>query len=290
MSPVKDQGTCGSCAAFATAAAIETCFKKATGKLAFYSEQQYLDCAYGYEGASACNGAPIQAYLMWSQAKKRLAGSTQLPYRGRRTSCPAKPPGQDIGAVVASSYYTYSGSEDMLKTLVAERSIVIVGLWFNMKSYNAIKAYKKGVFNSCTTGGKIVGGHAIAVVGYGTEGGQDYWLLKNSWGTSWGEKGYIKLRRGVKACDIGTSIAAITCGRSSVRATECEEGDDDCEEEEEGEDGGDEEENDDVGNAAVVKKSKLAEIRLAEVDNEEDAEVKEDNSGEDDKAEDVEDN
>ena len=74
---------------------------------------------------------------------------------------------------------------------------------------DALRQYKKGVFTKCSKGGKI--GHSVAVVGYGKEKGKDYWLIKNSWGTRWGEQGYIRIQRGVGACDIGKSMALVKC-------------------------------------------------------------------------------
>jgi hypothetical protein len=234
---------CGSCAAFASTTALEVCYKKLTGRTATFSEQQLLDCGYGFEQARACDGAPIHAYLKWSERRK-LSGGSQYPYRARRATCKVPQPVLDQAVGVTSSYYTYSGSETLLATLVAERSAVVIGLWFNAQSFNAFKSYRSGVFNGCTKGGRLVGGHAMAVVGYGTERNQDYWLIKNSWGTAWGEKGYMKLRRGVKACDIGTSIAAIACGRTTLRSAPAplrqqepeNEAEEEGEEEEDGED------------------------------------------------------
>ena len=56
--------------------------------------------------------------------------------------------------------------------------------------------------------------HAVVVVGYGTEKGVDYWTIRNSWGTSWGEKGYIRVKRGVKMCGIGTEIVHVNCSKT----------------------------------------------------------------------------
>ena len=72
--------------------------------------------------------------------------------------------------------------------------------------------YSKGIFAGCTDHTRL--DHAITVVGYGSEGGVDYWLIKNSWGTNWGENGYIRLQRGVNMCGIGRELTLVTCGRS----------------------------------------------------------------------------
>ena len=72
--------------------------------------------------------------------------------------------------------------------------------------------YSKGIFAGCTDHKRL--DHCIAVVGYGSEGGVDYWLIKNSWGTWWGENGYIRLKRGVNMCGIGYEIATVTCAKT----------------------------------------------------------------------------
>ena len=80
--------------------------------------------------------------------------------------------------------------------------LFIISLWF--------KAYEGGIFEDCEPGGKT--DHAIAVVGYGTtDEGDDYWIIKNSWGISWGEDGYMRLKRGEQMCGIGRILAAVEC-------------------------------------------------------------------------------
>jgi len=69
-----------------------------------------------------------------------------------------------------------------------------------------------GIFAGCGSGEP---NHAVVVVGYGSENGVDYWLIKNSWGTSWGEKGYMRLKRGAKQCGIGGVLITLACGKTS---------------------------------------------------------------------------
>ena len=230
VSPVKNQGSCSSCAAFASASAIETCFKRLTGQLSSCSEQQYLDCAYDFEGTRGCAGAPLHAYLKWSKVTKNMTDSGRYPYKAKRRYCQVNQAVADMGAVVNSTYYTYNGTEELLKQLLVERSTVVASLWFSQPSLDAFIAYQSGVFNSCSGGNKrIVGGHAVAMVGYGSENGEDYWLAKNSWGTGWGDKGFFKLPRGVAACQIGSALAVVDCAKSSPQGEpDCQEGDEEC--------------------------------------------------------------
>lgn len=236
MTPVKNQSKCASCTAFANMAIVETCFKKVTGQTIILSEQQYVDCAFGFQGAEGCSGgALLHTYLKWSELKEQLVSQADYPYVAVTQACPKpRPISADLGAIAGNVYYTYRGNEAKLKALVDQYSVAAAGLWFNPESLKNFRAYRGGVFDGCVAGVPGTVGHAMAVVGYGTEGGVAYWLLKNSWGTGWGEAGYIKMRRGVSACELGDSIAAIACkatGNSTVPT--CSEYDENCEADEE---------------------------------------------------------
>ena len=189
---------------------IETCFKKVTGVFGDYSEQHLVDCGYRQEGANGCNGAPPHAYLTWAaRTKLRLASERQYPYRNTnpRLTCPANMPAFNQGARITNSYYTYRGDENLMKKLVYQHGAVVAGV----KSEGPFGRYRGGVFAGCPPTTKI--DHAISVVGYGRERGVDYWLIKNSWSSRWGQNGYIKLKRGVNMCGIGRAIATVSCAR-----------------------------------------------------------------------------
>jgi len=109
---------------------------------------------------------------------------------------------------VSGSYYTYGGDEELMKKLVYEHGAVVA----TVKAAGPFSSYGGGVFSGCHPGSAT--DHAISVVGYGTEGGVDYWLIKNSWGTWWGDKGYIKIQRGVGMCGIGSHISVVECTRA----------------------------------------------------------------------------
>ena len=96
VTPVRNQGNCGSCVAFATAANVETCFKKVTGVFGDYSEQQLLDCGYDHLGADACGGANTNSYTDWLAAKKvQPASEEQYPYIAGKSKCPKPMPSFD---------------------------------------------------------------------------------------------------------------------------------------------------------------------------------------------------
>jgi len=208
VSPVQSQGQCGSCVAFASMAAIETCFKKtAGGEFGDYSEQQLVDCGYQQYGANGCNGAPSYSYIKYvAESSLGLTHESSYPYLNTapKLTCPNTVP-YNRGARVVSSYYTYSGTEEKLKAAVAEHGAVVT----TVAAAGPFSNYGGGVFSGCTSSSTD---HAVTVVGYGTSSsGEDYWLVKNSWGTGWGEAGFIRLRRGVGMCGIGKAIAFPIC-------------------------------------------------------------------------------
>merc|ERR550539_1375906 len=108
------------------------------------------------------------------------------------------------GAKISDMYYTWSGDEETMARLVAEHGAVMTAVGVNSQ----FGQYSGGVFAGCT-GSSI--NHGVVVVGYGTEDGVDYWLVKNSWGSSWGDEGYIKMQRGVGMCGIGSYLVTLSC-------------------------------------------------------------------------------
>ena len=213
---------CGSCSAFASIAAVETCFKRITGRFEKYSEQQLLDCGYGWNNAKGCKGAPAHAYLDWlGNNHSSVALDKDYPYESKVASCRdtrlPKNNKNKVVPVVSSSYYVNDGTEDNLKKMVYKHGAVVASIRFtNATAEKLINYHGKNIFDGCTSADitKNENGHAMAVVGYGKQGGKSYWLIKNSWGTNWGDKGYMKLRRGVGACKIGKTFAVIECTSS----------------------------------------------------------------------------
>merc|ERR1712180_171312 len=214
VSPVKAQLGCGSCAAFSNIAAIETCFKRKVGVFGDYSEQQLLDCGYGKHGANGCQGAPHYAYLKWAAENNiGLAHESQYPYKNKETNyqCPNNLPVYNQGVRISGYKYKYNGDEDELLEQVYEHGAVVTTVHANFTAFND---YEGGIFDGCPSEDWSATGwrdHAVTVVGYGTENGTPYWLIKNSWGTTWGENGFMKMKRGVNMCGIGREIAIVEC-------------------------------------------------------------------------------
>ena len=207
VSPVQNQGSCGSCVAFANMALVETCFKKVTGVFGDYSEQQFLDCGYGQNGASGCNGAYGYSYAKWAETNgSSLSHESQYTYQDTDTTgvCPSSLEYYNQGVKISSAYYTYNADEETMKALVYANGAVGTGV----NADTGFGEYSGGVYAGCTSTDT---NHAVTVVGYGTEDGVDYWLVKNSWGDSWGDSGYIKVQRGVNMCGIGSLMVTVDC-------------------------------------------------------------------------------
>jgi C1A family cysteine protease len=248
VSPVKAQGKCGSCVAFATIGAIETCFKKATGRFSDFSEQQLIDCGYNFNGGDGCVGAGLDSYLEWVKANPEAGpvGEEQYPYLYSKPllSCPEDIPApQQVTARMTGYYALSNGNEEILKAYVYEHGAAISTLCAKSAEF---KGYQEGIFEGCDS--EEASDHAVLVVGYGTEDDVDYWLIKNSWGIGWGDDGFMKLRRGVSMCGIGNNIAYVTCEAVATQQdgddlqSEDEDGDDTDEDEEDvGEDNNDDE-------------------------------------------------
>ena len=136
ISPVKSMGDqCGSCSAFASIAAVETCFKRITGRFEKYSEQQLLDCGYGWNNAKGCKGAPAHAYLDWlGNNHSSVALDKDYPYESKVASCRdtglPKNNKNKVVPVVSSSYYVNDGTEDNLKKMVYKHGAVVASIRF----------------------------------------------------------------------------------------------------------------------------------------------------------------
>jgi len=192
VTPVKDQGRCGSCWSFASAETIESAYAIATGQLVELSEQNILDCTPNPRkcgGTGGCGGATAE--LAFETVKRQgIATEWSYPYIsywGSNYQCQKQPP---TYATIHGYATLPANQQDPLLNAVAKYGPIAV-------SVDAAKwgHYETGVFDGCNQTNPTIN-HAVLLVGYGTDAKEgDYWLVRNSWAATWGEKGYIRVKR-----------------------------------------------------------------------------------------------
>lgn len=191
VTPVKSQEDCGSCWAFASIAVIESILAIQTGHMYRLSEQQLVDCD-GSNGG--CQGGAVFRALNYARNGICTGNYKYLGYgSGYCHNC--------TRIVNVSTIHHFSGESAMLYHL--QNSPIVAKLGSNELQY-----YGGGIIDNndfCTT----QNGHAVAIVGYDEENNTKYWIVKNSWGKTWGEDGYFRIIRGVNKCGIENSIFAI---------------------------------------------------------------------------------
>ncbi|OQR77126.1 cathepsin S-like [Tropilaelaps mercedesae] len=191
---VKNQGSCGSCYAFSAAGALETAHWRKHYSLPNISEQQIVDCTGEY-GNNGCGGGWMHAAFKWLQNNGGYVAQDQYPYTGRVGTCQyAQKP--KIGQIARYVVIKKGDEESLLDALVTTGTISIA---YNMGSRQHAY-YRGGILDVPNCGSSPT--HAVLLIGYGSENGVDFWILKNSWGSKWGEKGYFRIRRGINMCGI----------------------------------------------------------------------------------------
>lgn len=202
VTPVKDQGRCGSCWTFATAETIESHWAIKTGQLPILSEQQILDCTPNPDqcgGTGGCAGGTAELAMARIVQMGGLSSEWTYPYMsyyGANASChftAQTPPAAHIAG------YQRLPTNVQLPLMQAVAELGPIAISVDASSW---QKYEQGVFDGCNQTHPDID-HAVQLVGYGTDPVDgDYWLVRNSWSPAWGDKGYIKLKRSI----------SITCG------------------------------------------------------------------------------
>lgn len=194
VTPVKDQGQCGSCWSFSTTGALEGAYYTTYGSLPSFSEQQLVDCDNRQHGGKdmGCNGGLMDNAFSWIKKNGGLCTEVSYPYVSGTTktagTCQTTCSAVKNSAVVSFTDVAPKSDEAMMQALTQQP--VSVAIEADQKSF---QLYQSGVFTGeCGT----TLDHGVLVVGYGTMSGADYYRIKNSWGTTWGDAGYIYIGRG----------------------------------------------------------------------------------------------
>lgn len=193
VTSVKDQGQCGSCWTFSATGAIEGAWAISTGQLIDLSEQEMVDCATGISyGSRGCSGGIMEGAFKFVIANGQCSLAS-YPYTAKDGTC------QKCTAVaqITSCSDVKPNDQISLKAAVSQQPVA-VAIEADTRYF---QSYSSGILTSTSCGTTL--DHGVLVVGYGEENGQKYWLVKNSWGTSWGDKGYVKIARSESTNDAG---------------------------------------------------------------------------------------
>jgi len=199
VTPVKNQAHCGSCWSFSTTGALEGAWKIAGHDLPSLSEQMILDCD---TGGNKCRGGSMAQAFEWVKENGLCAESDDAYKCADQSSseCTASTCSASSGSCSkviqagdVTGYTQVSQSEGALEAAVAQQPVSVA----IEADQQVFQHYTGGVLTSSACGSNL--DHGVLAVGYGTDNGQKYWKVKNSWGSSWGESGYIRLAKGASS-------------------------------------------------------------------------------------------
>lgn len=199
VTPIKDQGQCGSCWTFSATGSMEGQHKNRTGKLVSLSEQNLLDCVHPF--TDGCNGGQMDDAFEYV-ISNGIMGESDYPYKAKDGSCVF-----DDASVVANmkNYVDVAyGSESALQQAVSEVGPISIGI---DASHMSFQFYSDGVYDPDLCSSYQLD-HGVLAVGYGAYDSKDYWMVKNSWGTGWGMDGYIMMaRNNDNKCGVATDAS-----------------------------------------------------------------------------------
>jgi cathepsin F len=198
VSQVKNQGSCGSCWAFSAVGNIESLYAIKKNTSVLFSEQQLVDCDKVDQG---CGGGLMEDAFKYVEGTAGLMLASDYSYTGREGSCKY----DGTKAVATVTGYKFAGTEDenQIKQLLFENGPLAIAI-----NATPLQFYIFGIFNPwfnwmCNPKST---NHGVLLVGYGVSGNKPYWIVKNSWGSGWGEKGFFRIIAGKGACGINTYV------------------------------------------------------------------------------------
>ncbi|KAG5270525.1 hypothetical protein AALO_G00193660 [Alosa alosa] len=200
VGPVQNQGTCGGCWAFSIVGATESVRAKDGHPLEELSVQQVIDCSYKDQGCDG--GSPVRALAWLKETQEKLVKKLDYPYKGESGLCHFFAQSHSGVAVNGFKAQDLSDEEDLMKQWLVDYGPLVVTV--DAMSW---QDYLGGVIqHHCSSRSA---NHAVQVTGYDTTGDVPYWIVRNSWGTSWGVDGYVHIRIGGNLCGIADTVAAV---------------------------------------------------------------------------------
>jgi C1A family cysteine protease len=201
---VKDQGICGSCWTFGTVGTLEGSYFLKYNKLVKFSEQELVDCVWPY-GSIGCNGGEDWRAYSWIMSNGGLATADSYgPYLMADDFCRATSSSVNRQLKLSGYVNVSINDETALMDALVNHGPISVAI---DASHSSLSFYSSGVYYEpeCKNGPNDLD-HAVLLVGYGTDAtGGDYWIIKNSWSTHWGDQGYVKMSRKNNNCGVETS-------------------------------------------------------------------------------------
>ncbi|GAB6025756.1 hypothetical protein CHUAL_011740 [Chamberlinius hualienensis] len=199
---VKDQGQCGSCWSFSTTGSAEFVNCRSTGKLTSLSEQNLVDCSYSY-GNLGCNGGLMDSAFQYIIDNKGVDTESSYPYTATSAIGNCKFNSNNVGGTISNYRDVLSRSESQLQSAVDGQPVSVA----IDASRISFQLYTGGLYDEPLCSSTQLD-HGVLAVGYGSLPAGETWLVKNSWGTSWGEAGYINMsRNNNNQCGIATQAS-----------------------------------------------------------------------------------